>query len=221
VDLVGEADCLSSGVEMLRRARPEVLFLDVELGRESGFQLLNVPERPARVVFTTLHPHYAVEAFDVQAADYLVKPVLAERLGRTLERLSNPEPEAGPAKQAVPGKRLEIDDLVVFKQGVERRVIPVGKIAWISGDRDYTRVVTADGKEYLDARRMREWQQILPPKQFHPIDRSTIVNLNEIASYRPMPCGGRIAIRNASVELTIGSVAYRRLESCFGSVMAG
>ncbi|MET0263045.1 MAG: LytTR family DNA-binding domain-containing protein [Rariglobus sp.] len=220
VEFVGEADCLAAAREMIKRVRPEVLFLDVELGRESGFQLLDVPERPSRVVFTTLHHHYAVDAFDAQATDYLLKPVMPARLDRTLTRLAQIGAAASAAKPSLASQPMEIEDLLVFKQGGERRVLAVGKIAWITGDRDYTRVLTADGKEYLDTRRMRDWQQILPARFFQLIDRSTIINLGEIAAYRPTPSGGRVSMRNSTVEMVIGPAAFKRLEECLDCGLA-
>lgn len=215
VRLVGEAADLEAARSMLADARPDALFLDVELGRENGFRLLDAPWLPPRIVFTTLHQHYAVEAFEVQAVDYLLKPVMPERLDRALARLFQATDISHAAGEKRVGESPRApDDLLVFKQGNERRVLPVSKIVWITGGRDYTRVVTADGKEYLDTRRMRDWQAILPPKLFQLLDRSTIVNLGEIASYRPTHGGAQVMTRNGNSATAIGAAAFKRLEEC-------
>ena len=211
VEFVGEAESLTSGLGILETLKPEVLFLDIELGCENGFRLLDSPWRAPCIVFTTLHQHYAVKAFEVQATDFLVKPIVPARLTRALNRV---ERELDTEQEAKAPEMLATGDLLVFKLGTERRVLTVERIAWISGDRDYTRVVAFDGKEYLDNRRMRDWQQILPAKLFRVLDRSTIVNINEVAAYRPTINGGQVTMRNATAGMLIGHAAFKRLEEC-------
>jgi len=206
VRVVGEAEDLAGGKALLAREKPEAVFLDVRLGQANGFALLeDLAERPL-VVFTTLHRQYAAQAFEVEAADYLLKPITQERLARTLHRLAVSLDRQGVSPPCEPG------DLLVFRQGDERRVIAVERISAVCGDGDYTRVLTSEGPEYLDDRRMRDWQAMLPPKLFRALDRSTIVNLAQVSSYRQNGEGGALTLHNISQPLEIGRSAFRRLE---------
>lgn len=214
VELVGEAADFESARELIESTRPDVVFLDVELGMHNGFHLLSTMVEKPRVVFTTVHLNYAVQAYEVEAADYLVKPVFEHRLQRTLQRLRTLVPARPDVGQA---PALETDDLLVFKQGGERRVLPVGRIAVIQGDRDYTKVIMIDGREYLDTRRMLDWQEILPGRLFRSLDRSTIVNITEVSSYRQTKTGGLLNLRNSASPFDVGHQGFKRLEECFDS----
>ncbi len=207
VEIVGEAETLADARALLATARADVLFLDVELGRENGFQLLESPAVLPRVVFTTLHLHYAAHAFEMEAFDYLVKPIAEKRLLRTLQRLG----QATDSLRAAAPPKLDGDDLLIFRRGDVRHILSVGRIAVITGDGDYTRIIASDGREYLDGRRIRDWQATLPT-EFQLLDRSTIVNLGEVAAYRPSPTGGIVILRNASARWPIGHAAFKRLE---------
>lgn len=208
VKVVGQAKDLASAKALIEAEKPEAIFLDIALGRETGFELLEKLAEKPLVVFTTLHQEYAVKAFEVKAVDYLVKPITVERLKRAVERLSDA------LAQKATQTTLDLTDLLVFKKGAERYLVTVESIAAICGDRDYTQVVTSEGKEYLDDRRMRDWQALLPGKYFPSLDRSTIVNLAEVASYHPTSEGGALNWRNSPKPLEIGKAAFKRLEEC-------
>ncbi|CAN5563837.1 LytTR family DNA-binding domain-containing protein [soil metagenome] len=208
VQVVGQATDLASAKALIVVGKPDAIFLDVALGRETGFDLLEELVVKPLVVFTTLHQEYAVKAFEVKAVDYLVKPITKERLRRAVDRL------AGALAHKAAQTALDLTDLLVFKKGAERYLVAVESIAAICGDRDYTQVVTAEGKEYLDDRRMRDWQTLLPGKYFPALDRSTIVNLGEVASYHPTSEGGALNWRNSPKPLEIGKAAFKRLEEC-------
>ena len=208
VKIVGQATGLATAKALIASEKPDAIFLDIELGRGTGFELLDqLPVKPL-VVFTTLHREYAVRAFEVKAVDYLMKPVTEDRLRRAVERLG--DALALKATQTT----LDLTDLLVFKKGTERYLVAVESIAAICGDRDYTQVITAEGREYLDDRRMRDWQDLLPGKYFPALDRSTIVNLGEVASYHPTSEGGSLTWRNSPKPLEIGKAAFKRLEEC-------
>lgn len=207
MEIVGEAENLAMAKTLVERHRPDALFLDVELGWENGFNLLQAlkPVCPP-IIFCTLHTRYAAEAFEVEAVDYLLKPIMPERLARALARL----------KSTAAVRMLALDDLIAFKSGNERRIVSVDRIATIVGDGDYSRVLVSEGKEYLDNRRLRDWQQVLPEKYFQALDRSTIVNLAEVSSFRPTGEGGELNFRNVGRSFPIGRAALRRLESWGG-----
>lgn len=206
VEIVGEADSLASGCVLIESGHHDVIFLDVRLGRETGFQLLESLTGKPRVIFTTLHREYAFPAFEAEALDFLLKPLTLERLQRSLQRVATPF-------YPVRSSALAPSDLLVFKQGSERRVFEVERILAIVGSRDYTRILAAPSLEYLDDRRMRDWQELLPAQFFQTVDRSTILNIRQISSYRQTSDGGMVVLRNHPTPLPIGPTAFKRLEA--------
>ena len=209
VEIAGEADSLESAVALIDRERPDAVFLDIHLGRHKGFKALEAATGRPQVVITTSHPHYAVKGFEIDAADYLLKPVMEDTLARALGRLR--ARLAAAAKPAA--SRLSPEDVQSFKVGDERHLVPIGQIQAIVGERIYTRVLVRDGREFLHNRPLREWRDILPEKMFKALDRSTIVNMAEIQVVRG---GGEaaaqeIAFRGSHHRLCLGEVAMKAL----------
>lgn len=209
VEIAGEADSVESAVALIERERPDAVFLDIHLGRQKGFKALDAAKFRPRVVITTSHPHYALKGFEIDAADYLLKPVMEDTLARAVARL-RARLEAAAKTEA---GRLSPDDVQAFKLGDERHLVPVAQIQAIVGERIYTRVLVRDGREFLHNRPLREWREILPEKTFKALDRSTIVNVAEIQVVRD---GGdvsapQIVFRGSLHKLGIGEVAMKAL----------
>ncbi len=210
VEIAGEADSLESAVDLIERDKPDAVFLDIHLGRHKGFRVLETAKWRPQVVITTSHPHYAVKGFEIDAADYLLKPVMEDTLARAVGRLR--VRVAAAVSKDVPN-RLAPEDVQSFKLGDERHLIPVGQIQAIVGERIYTRVLVRDGREFLHNRPLREWRAILPEKLFKTLDRSTIANVAEIQVVRGGgDCAGQqIAFRGSSHKLCLGEVAMKAL----------
>lgn len=209
VEIAGEADSLEAAVDLIDRAKPDAVFLDIHLGRQKGFKVLEAAQFRPQVVITTSHPHYALKGFEVDAADYLLKPVMEETLARAVARL---RVRLATALKNELG-RLAPESVQTFKLGGERHLIPVGQIQAIVGERIYTRVLVRDGREFLHNRPLREWRDVLPEKLFKPLDRSTIVNVAEIQMVRAgAGADWQILFRDSSHKLDLGEVAAKALK---------
>ncbi|HRT04813.1 MAG TPA: LytTR family DNA-binding domain-containing protein [Kiritimatiellia bacterium] len=215
VEIAGEADSLESAVDLIERDKPDAVFLDIHLGRHKGFRVLETAKWRPQVVITTSHPHYAVKGFEIDAADYLLKPVMDDTLARALGRL-RARLAAVAAKPAA--NRLSPEDVQSFKVGDERHLVPIGQIQAIVGERIYTRVLVRDGREFLHNRPLREWRDVLPDKTFKALDRSTIVNLAEIQVVREGvdEAGQEIAFRGSHHRIRLGEVAMKTLRDVTG-----
>lgn len=169
VTVVGEARSVADAAEKCAQLRPDLLFLDVQMPREDGFALLPrlAPPLPA-IIFVTAYDQFAVRAFDVNAVDYLLKPVTPERLARALSRLGEPAP--APAGPLLP------NDLVLLRTDQQLRSVPAIELTHIEAEENYTRVHLADGAALLIRRTMAEWEKLLPAGLFVRIDRSLLVN---------------------------------------------
>lgn len=177
VDVVAQAGDLESAVEAVRRLRPDLVFLDIRLGRRSGFELLDLVDEVFDVVFVTAHDEHAVLAFEVDAIDYLLKPVEPERLRATLERLDAPSD--------APVRALEMDDWLFLPLEGGRGFLQVSDIAHVTADGDYTIVHTVAGERHRVPRALKKWEARLPASGFLRIHRGTIVNLGRVRRVEP------------------------------------
>lgn len=213
VEIAGEADSLESAAALIEREKPDAVFLDIHLGRHKGFKALETAKFRPQVVITTSHPHYALKGFEIDAADYLLKPVLEETLARAVDRL-----RTRLAAASAQAGRLTTEDVQPFKVGDERHLVPIGQIQAIVGERIYTRVLVRDGREFLHNRPLREWREILPERTFKALDRSTIVNVAEIQLVRGGGdgAGQEIVFQGNSHRILLGEVAMKTLREVMG-----
>lgn len=191
----------------------DVVFVDVEMPRHGGFDLLAGLGPSARVVFVTAYDDYAVDAFEAGACDYLLKPVTAERLARCLSRLR------GPAERShTEGDR----DSQAFSSSNRPRTLPVaggsslvedGQILWIEAVGNYSDVHLADGKTLLVRQSMAAWEKMLPSAAFIRVSRSLIVSMNRIQKISWRSQGGtRVEFRGCAEQLTLGRAGTDRLK---------
>jgi two-component system LytT family response regulator len=175
ISIIGEAENLTEALSLIQTGRPDVVFLDIQLSGENGFELLEKVEKDFKLIFVTAFDEFAIRAFEINALDYLLKPVNPERLAKTLERLLETE-----EKPEVVVRKLEYEDRLFIEMGERSRFLKVSSIKCICADGDYTHVFTDDGKKHLVTKPLKEWEDRLPEKYFIRIHRSTIVNLEFI-----------------------------------------
>jgi DNA-binding LytR/AlgR family response regulator len=176
IEIVGEAASAKEALALAENVRYDVVFLDVEMpgmtGLEAARLVLDRNETPA-VVFVTAHERYAVDAFAVEAFDYLVKPIDPERLARVVERLTQARRREAPPVEKIP----------VVSAGGAKTLLDYDAVHWIEADGDYSRVHTYD-RAYLATASLRELEQTLPSARFARIHRSHLVNLGKVAAVR-------------------------------------
>ena len=197
--LVGEACGVHEAVELIEAVRPDLVFLDVQMPGESGFDLLEKTEQHIDVIFITAFDHYAVRAFEVNALDYLLKPVNPDRLARAIKRLSDNEPG-----KETSYKRLEYGDRLLLNIDGHLRFLKLDSIFCINAEGSYSALVTADGKRSLLLRSLKEWEERLPERYFSRIHRSTIINLEYVEKIESWFGGSyQIFLRNEKKPLTV------------------
>jgi len=175
ISIIGEAENLADTVKLIQLQKPEVVFLDIQLQNENGFDLLEKVEKDFKLIFVTAFDEFAIRAFEINALDYLLKPVNPERLAKTLGRLLETD-----EKSETPVRKLEYEDRLFIEIGERSKFLKISSIKCISADGDYTQVFTDDGKKHLVTKPLKEWEDRLPEKYFVRIHRSTIVNLEFI-----------------------------------------
>ncbi len=176
VVVTGEAATLVEARTLLARGGYDLVFLDVQLRGGTGFDALDSIAAEAHVVFVTAYDRYAVRAFDINALDYLLKPVTAARLSATLGRLGA---AAAPAP-VTPAARITADDRVFVKTGSALRFVHVAAIAAIRTCENYTELHLAGGEKLMVLRSLKSWEESLPEDTFLRVHRQALVNLAHV-----------------------------------------
>lgn len=172
ISVTGEAGTLRAARAVLARDDYDLVFLDIQLRDGSGFDLVPAVRPKARILFVTAYDHYAVRAFEVNALDYLLKPVLPARLEASLARLATLPLEPAPAALA------RITDLVQLRlDGDRQRFVPLADLAAVSSDQNYSDARLANGERLFVRKTMKAWEALLPPAHFVRVHRQTIVNV--------------------------------------------
>lgn len=187
--VVGETGSVPEARTLLAGGGYDVVLLDIQLAGGSGFDLVPHVAPGARIIFVTAHDQFALRAFDVNALDYLLKPVSATRLAAALQRAAVPSPTApsAPATTTVANASaapfpppLVPGDRVYLKGERHGRFVALADLAAIIADDNYTEVFVADGERFLLRRSLRAWESCLPATQFVRVHRQAIVNLAQI-----------------------------------------
>ncbi|MEI2724743.1 MAG: response regulator [Verrucomicrobiota bacterium] len=186
VEIVGEASTVAQARVLVRHQVPDVVFLDVNLPDGSGFDLLPDLKPNASVIFVTSAEEYAVQAFDCEAADYLLKPVSAERLRKALARVRQ-RLSAQVRSARFAGSQL--DDSFLVKTLTEKRLVRVGDIRRIAAYGEYSWVYWDKGKGALLRKSLKQWVSELPGAQFVRVHRRAIVNLAFMERLEKLPAG--------------------------------
>jgi two-component system LytT family response regulator len=177
IDIVDEADSCKQALEVIRNKNPQVIFLDIQLIGESGFDILDKIDHNIHVVFVTAFDEYAIRAFEANAVDYLLKPVNPERLRKTINRLLNPV-----AKNDISDKKFEYNDAVYVKlTNKTSKFLKINSIVYISSIGNYSKLYSKENINYMVLKTMKLWEDELPKDNFVRVHRSTIVNIEHIA----------------------------------------
>ncbi|TYC69087.1 response regulator transcription factor [Stappia sp. BW2] len=215
ITIAGEAGDLVSARKLMQEVRPDAVFLDVELTNGKGFDLATDLPPETFVIVVSAYDLYAINAFDVAALDFLVKPVKPERLETAIGRLRDRLPErlSTPEKSGVPSQETASDRLQL-KTSSASILVSHNAVSFLRAEGDYTRVYLENGQQHLASGLLRVFETKLPSPPFHRLDRSTIVNCAQIQRVN-WQVSGRSTIHfttNAHV-VEIGRPASKRLRS--------
>ena len=211
VKVLGEAASVDEAARQLAREQPDVVFLDIQMPGESGFDLFARAPVASRVIFVTAHDAHALRAFDVNALDYLLKPVAPARLAEAHERLRR---EAGPESTVT--RRFEAGDFVFLPVDGRSRFLRVSQIVTVAAAGDATSVTTADGLRGRVPRSLKAWEERLPPKLFVRIHREAIVNLQFVERIEEWSHEAyQVHLRGGGTPLTLSRRYAARLKARF------
>lgn len=210
--VAGEAKNGREALELIERHRPDIAFLDIKMPGLTGMEVAGKIAGSCRIVFVTAYDNYAVEAFEKEAMDYLLKPVSKERLEKTVTRLKE-ELDAGVAFPPEIIRRLLVHlsrekgscrlQYIRVQQGDGVRLIPVDDVIYFKAQDKYTLVITKEG-ESLIRKSVRELAEELDPEKFWQIHRGTIISVRSIARVgRSLTGKGVVKLKERSETLTV------------------
>jgi two-component system, LytTR family, response regulator len=211
--IVAEASDLAEATQGVRLHRPDVVFLDIQMQGGDGFQLLDAlaPDLPF-VVFVTAYEQHALRAFEVNALDYLLKPVEPARLAAAIERLrQRMSAAAAPEPASVASPRLLDEDHVLLPLGNSGCFAPVRDILHVTAQGKYSVVRLCDGREVIVRQTLASWIARLPAGLFASLDRSCLVQCGRIQRANFTALGAILGFDSPSCELTLGRTAAQRL----------
>ncbi len=216
LEVTGECANGFEAVKAIGESKPDLVFLDVQMPKLDGFEVLELLDDPPAVVFCTAYDEFALKAFEVHAVDYLLKPFgrerLAEALARVRERLAAPaSPAPAPAKLAAaarpPGQHLE---RLLVRDGAKVHVIPLERLDYVEAQDDYV-AIHAEGKTWLKHEALADLAEGLDPARFVRTHRSYVVNVERIARLELYAKDSRVAILHDGRQLPVSRSGYARL----------
>lgn len=218
IEIVAECANGFEAVKAFAEHKPDLIFLDVQMPKLTGFDVLELVGTEPLVIFVTAYDQYAMRAFDVHAVDYLLKPIGRERfeaaLARAKERLGKKMPAAQELAAAArpPQQFLE---RVVVKDGTRVTLIPIAKLDYVEAQDDYV-ALASQGKKHLKQQTIASLEACLDPKCFVRIHRSYIVNLERVVRIEPYGKDSRLAILSDGARLPVSRTGYARLQALLG-----
>jgi two-component system LytT family response regulator len=220
IDVVAECNDGFEGLKAIQQYQPEIVFLDIQMPKINGFEMLELLPKPPAVIFTTAFDEYAMKAFETHAVDYLLKPFSQERFDKAMEKVKT---TPGAQQQIQATETLLHEDIgltgqykrVVVKTGGKIKIIPVANIQYIEAADDYVKIITEEGS-FLKNKTMAFYERCLPQHSFVRIHRSYILNVQEITRIDPYEKESQLAILKSGARLPVSKAGYVRLKEILG-----
>lgn len=217
IELIAECANGFEAVKTVAEQKPDLVFLDIQMPKLDGFEVLELIGADTTVVFVTAHDNYAIRAFEVHAVDYLLKPVAASRfdaaLARAKERLADKSlPTQVSASDLAASARPASHylDRIPVRDGSRVSIIPVAKLDYAEAQDDYV-ALASEGKKHLKQQTIASLEAALDPARFLRIHRSYIVNLERVVRVEPYTKDSHVAILSSGTQLPVSRAGYARL----------
>jgi two-component system LytT family response regulator len=216
IEIAAECGDGFEAVKAVNEHRPDIVFLDIQMPKLDGFEVLELIDAATSVVFVTAFDQYAMRAFDAAAVDYLLKPFSAERLHAALDRVRERRGSGIPRDLKLaaraPGEYLE---RVVVKDGPRVHVIPAGKLDYAEAQDDYV-ALRSQGKSWLKQQTIASLESALDPRRFLRIHRSFLVNVERIVQIDVNTKDTWTAVLSDGTKVPVSRAGYTRFRTLIG-----
>lgn len=222
VDMEVLAECNDGfqGVKAIMQHKPDLIFLDIQMPKINGFEMLELLDHMPSVIFTTAFDEYAIKAFEANAIDYLLKPFSKERFDAAIEKWKqkNASIDATSSIQTLienPAKQPDEKNRIVVKNGSDIRIVPTQDVMYIEAYDDYVKIFTKD-TYYLKKKTMNYYEQVLDPSKFFRTHRSFIINLQELTRIEPLEKNTYVALLKSGKKIPLSRNGYAKLKETLG-----
>lgn len=219
LQLVGEACDGLEAVELAQQQKPDLVFLDVQMPRLDGFEVLEVLEPQIGVIFTTAYDHYALRAFEVNAVDYLLKPFTSERfeeaLRRAEQRLGGQRPAAS-ALAAAARPSGSFAARIVIKDGARVELLAAGDLDYAQAQGDYVELVSGP-RSWLKEQTLQDLESSLDPARFVRLHRSYLVQGERLLRIEPVTRDSRVAVLKTGARIPVSESGLARVRRWLAS----
>ncbi|MES2873017.1 MAG: LytTR family transcriptional regulator DNA-binding domain-containing protein [Bacteroidota bacterium] len=220
IEIVQECSDGFEGVKAIAQHEPDLIFLDIQMPKINGFEMLELIDQPPSVIFTTAFDEYAIKAFEEHAIDYLLKPFTKERFDKAIQKWMDTNPTAEAKKDTT--RILENiqasspkNERVVVKTGNKIKIIPVNDIIFLAADDDYVKIYTNEGS-FLKNKTMSYFEKLLGEIDFVRVHRSYIVKIDEITRIDPYEKESHLAILKSGEKIPVSKTGYPKLRQVLG-----
>ncbi|MGB8193999.1 MAG: LytTR family DNA-binding domain-containing protein [Chitinophagaceae bacterium] len=220
IEVVQECNDGFEGVKAIMQYQPDLIFLDIQMPKISGFEMLELVEQPPAVIFTTAFDEYAIKAFENNAVDYLLKPFSRERFDKAIRKWT--EQKNLPAEKPDTTSLLETaaqlpqqSRRIVVKIAGRIRIIPIDEVHFLEAADDYVKIHTKDGS-FIKNRTMGSFEQVLDAQQFVRCHRSYMVNVQFITRIDPYEKESYLAILKSGEKVPVSKTGYVKLRKVLG-----
>ncbi len=218
LQIVEECEDGFEGVKAVQQHKPDLVFLDIQMPRINGFEMLELLEAAPPVIFTTAFDEYALKAFEAHAVDYLLKPFTRERFAKAVQKWLDqqgaaPVPVASLLESLA--RQPEQQQRIVVRSGSRIRIIPLDQVSCLEAADDFVKVHTGEGT-FLKSRTLAHFEKLLPAAQFCRCHRSYLVNVQQITRIDPWEKDGHAAILKNGNRIPVSRSGYIRLREVLG-----
>jgi len=219
LELVAECGDGFEGLKAIQQHDPDLVFLDIQMPKISGFEMLELIEKPPAVIFTTAFDEFAIKAFEAHAVDYLLKPFNQERFDKAIAKWMEQQNKPSEAKTEqlleTASQSPSQSSRIVVKNGSKIKIIPVHDIFFLEAADDYVKIHTQEGY-FLKNKTMNHFEQVLDRQQFVRSHRSYIVNVQQITRIDPYEKDNHVAILRTGAKVPVSRGGYGKLKSVLG-----
>ena len=209
LQVIGEADSKESALALIQQEKPDGIFLDVHIPGGTGFDVLQALDAPPKVVMVTAHAEHAIQAFDIEAVDYLLKPVTPARFAQAVQRL---QAACAPALASDPEPTFTPEDHICLRTPQRTITVPVRDILVLQAEGDFTRIYLKNATPLLICMPLGQYEKLLPSPPFARLDRSLILNLQTPLNLRRKSRDeASLILDNTNQEVPFGRTAQQRL----------
>lgn len=221
IEITGECANGFEGLKAIQSEKPDLVFLDIQMPKISGFEMLELLDEFPQVIFSTAFDEYAIKAFEYNAVDYLLKPYSKERFGQSVTKaIDRINQKAGPAPglSKIAGGTMPAGmflDRIVVKTGQKIKVIAIDQVEFLEAEDDYVMIYTGEGR-YLKQMTMGYFEDHLDPAEFIRVHRSHIVKISRIVQLEPYDKETKVLVMSSGKKIHTSKAGMKRLRDVLG-----